>query len=303
MMNFESCEINNIVIYDIGNKYEDGKLRLSESCFLPDDMDVHNLLKSYFLAPFKKDAYYRFAPIEDNLYHNLVYNAVNSIFEDNTNFYEASLNIAQHLFDQSNHPNIKAGELYINIKKLDKACLVFNVESENGYRVSILDKTNSTEAVYWTTDFLGLEQCEDNYFQTSNYLKLCKDFVQEVYNQENDIPKADQIDMLNRSIDYFKKADTFNENLFKEEVVSDPQIIDAFENFKNYYEEKNELALKDQFDVSNSAVKDEKRYFKHVLKLDKNFHVYIHGQKKYIEKGYDSDRDMNYYKLYFREEN
>ena len=123
-------------------------------------------------------------------------------------------------------------------------------------------------------------------------MKLCKDFVQEVYNQENDIPKADQIDMLNRSIDYFKKADTFNENLFKEEVVSDPQIIDAFENFKNYYEEKNELALK-----------DEKKYFKHVLKLDKNFHVYIHGQKKYIEKGYDSDRDMNYYKLYFREEN
>ena len=102
---------------------------------------------------------------------------------------------------------------------------------------------------------------------------------------------------------FFKKADTFNENLFKEEVVSDPQIIDAFENFKNYYEEKNELALKDQFDVSNSAVKDEKKYFKHVLKLDKNFHVYIHGQKKYIEKGYDSDRDMNYYKLYFREEN
>ena len=66
MMNFESCEINNIVIHDIGNKYEDGKLRLSESCFLPDDMDVHNLLKSYFLAPFKKDAYYQFAPIEDN---------------------------------------------------------------------------------------------------------------------------------------------------------------------------------------------------------------------------------------------
>ena len=137
----------------------------------------------------------------------------------------------------------------------------------------------------------------------TNDLDTAEDIVQEVYNQENDIPKADQIDMLNRSIDYFKKADTFNENLFKEEVVSDPQIIDAFENFKNYYEEKNELALKDQFDVSNSAVKDEKRYFKHVLKLDKNFHVYIHGQKKYIEKGYDSDRDMNYYKLYFREEN
>jgi len=49
-------------------------------------------------------------------------------------------------------------------------------------------------------------------------------------------------------------------------------------------------------------VKDEKKYFKHVLKLDKNFHVYIHGEKKYIRKGYDPDRDMNYYVLYFRNE-
>ena len=50
------------------------------------------------------------------------------------------------------------------------------------------------------------------------------------------------------------------------------------------------------------VLKDEKKYFKHVLKLDKNFHVYIHGEKKYIRKGYDPDRDMNYYVLYFRNE-
>lgn len=54
--------------------------------------------------------------------------------------------------------------------------------------------------------------------------------------------------------------------------------------------------------MSNFAVKDEKKYFRHVLKLDKNFHVYIHGQRKYLEKGYDTARDMNYYKLYFRDE-
>ena len=85
MMNFDTCEINNIVIHDIGNKYEDGQIRLSESCFLPDDADVHNLLKSYFLSPFKKDAYYRFAPVEDDLYNNLVYSTVSSVFEDESN--------------------------------------------------------------------------------------------------------------------------------------------------------------------------------------------------------------------------
>jgi len=347
MLNFENCEIHNIVIHDIGNKYEDGKLNLSVSCFQTEDADVHLLLKNYFLNPFKRDAFYRFMPYDDDLFHNPVYRAANAVFENPDHFYEASLTIARHLFEQSNHPNIKAGELYvvyfkncfldegvcdalgifksenkdtflkiilhddsyalksesgINIKKLDKACLIFNIESEKGYRVNILDKTNSTEALYWTTDFLGLEQCEDNYFQTSNYLKLCKDFVKDVYNQENNISKTDQIDLLNRSIDYFKKAEVFDENHFKDQVVMEPQIITAFEEFKDFYEQEKDIALKDSFGVSTSAVKDEKKYFRHVLKLDKNFHVYIHGQKKYIEKGYDTARDMNYYKLYFREE-
>lgn len=65
------------------------------------------------------------------------------------------------------------GESGINIKKLDKACIVFNVNRENGYKVCILDKTNTKEAVYWSTDFLGLQPGDDSYFQTSNYLNLC----------------------------------------------------------------------------------------------------------------------------------
>ena len=348
MMNFDNSKIDHIVIHEIGNKYEDGALRLSASEFSVEDSDIHGILKNYFLSPFKKDAYYRFAPVEEELSNNIVCGAIRAVFEDTSCFYDASVAIAQHLFEQSNHPNIKAGELYvvyfrdclldegacdaigifksenkdtflkvilndesyhveresgINRKKMDTACLVVNVESENGYKISILDRTNSTEALYWTTDFLNLLQLDDDYFQTSNYLKLCKDFVREVYNQENDISKADQIDLLNRSIDYFKNAETFNESLFKEEVVNDPGVISAFDEYKNYYQEQNDVALHDQFDVSGSAVKDGKKYFKHVLKLDKNFHVYIHGQKKYIEKGYDPERDMNYYKLYFREEN
>lgn len=348
MMNFDNCKIDNIVIHEIGNKYEDGTLRLSVSGFSVEDSDIHGMLRSYFLSPFKKEAYYHFAPMEEELANNIVYNAIHAVFNDPSEFYDASVAITQHLFEQSNHPNIKAGELYIvhfqdclldegtcdaigifksenkdtflkiilnndsyhleqesgiNIKKMDKACLVFNVESEYGYKISILDRTNSAEALYWTTSFLNLQQRDDDYFQTSNYLKLCKDFVKDVYNQENEISKADQIDLLNRSIDYFKNAETFNEALFKDEVVNDPEIINAFDEYKSYYQEQNDVALHEQFDVSGSAVKDGKKYFKHVLKLDKNFHVYIHGQKKYIEKGYDPERDMNYYKLYFREEN
>lgn len=348
MINFENSEITNIVIHSIGNKFEGGHLTLSDGCFLPEDEDVLNLLKSYFLSAFKKDAYYHFMPYEEDLMNNPVYASVSAVFEDEAEFYTQSVAIAEQLFEQSNNPNIKSGELYIvhfrncnieegvcdaigifksetkdtflkivlnqntyqlssesgiNIKKLDKACIVFNINRENGYKTCILDKTNTKEAIYWTADFLGLEPGGDSYFQTSNYLNLCKNFIKDIYNQENDVPRADQIDMLNRSINFFKDADVFSENRFKEEVVQEPEVINAFESFKNQYEAENDIALDDQFAVSDFAVKDEKKYFKHVLKLDKNFHVYIHGQKKYIKKGYDADRDMNYYTLYFREEN
>lgn len=348
MINFENCEITNIVIHKIGNKFEGGTLTLSDSCFLPDDTDVLNLLKSYFLSAFKKDAYYQFMPYEEDLMNNPVYASVSVVFDNDTEFYQQSLAIATQLFEQSNNPNIKSGELYIvhfrncnieegvcdaigifksetkdtflkiilnqntyqlasesgiNIKKLDKACIVFNVNRENGYKTCILDKTNTKEAIYWTADFLGVEPGEDSYFQTSNYLNLCKDFVKDIYNKENDVPRADQIDMLNRSINFFKETDVFSEDRFKEEVVKEPEVISAFENFKSQYKEENNMMLNDEFAVSDFAVKDEKKYFKHVLKLDKNFHVYIHGQKKYIKKGYDPERDMNYYVLYFREEN
>ncbi len=347
MINFENCEISDIVIHNVGNKFEGGILTLSDNCFLPDDADVLNLLKSYFLSAFKKDAYYHFLPYEDEYMNNPVYASVTSIFNAETEFYQQSVEIANHLYEQSNNPNIKSGELYIvyfrncnieegvcdaigifksetkdtflkiiqnqntyqlvgesgiNIKKLDEACIVFNVNPENGYKVCILDKTNTKEAVYWTTDFLGLEPSSDSYFQTANYLELCKNFVKDIYNQENDVPRADQIDMLNRSLNFFKNTDVFSEDRFKQEVVQEPEVINAFENFKYQYETDNKVELPDEFNVSDYAVKDEKKYFKHVLKLDKNFHVYIHGEKKYIRKGYDPDKDMNYYMLYFRNE-
>lgn len=347
MIHFENCEISNIVIHHVGNKFEGGSLVLSDACFLPDDADVVNLLKTYFLSAFKKDAYYRFLPYEGELSNNPVYTSLGAVFDDEREFYPQSLEIATHLFEQSNNPNIKPGELYIvhfkncnieegvcdavgifksetkdtflkivmdrntyslvgesgiNIKKMDKACIVFNVNRDSGYKVCVLDKTNMKEAVYWVADFLGVEPGADSYFQTANYLDLCKNFVRDIYNQENDISKADQIDLLNRSIDFFKGADVFSENRFKEEVVQEPEVISAFENFKNQYETDNQIELPGEFAVSGYAVKDEKKYFRHVLKLDKNFHVYIHGERKYIRKGYDPERDLNYYTLYFRNE-
>jgi hypothetical protein len=39
-----------------------------------------------------------------------------------------------------------------------------------------------------------------------------------------------------------------------------------------------------------------------VIKLDKNFHIYVHGGEKMIQKGYDPETGMQYYQIFFNEE-
>jgi hypothetical protein len=57
----------------------------------------------------------------------------------------------------------------------------------------------------------------------------------------------------------------------------------------------------DSFEISTQAVKKQARIFKSVLKLDKNFHIYIHGNRDMIEQGVEKD-GRKYYKIYFENE-
>ena len=58
----------------------------------------------------------------------------------------------------------------------------------------------------------------------------------------------------------------------------------------------------DEFDINSEAVKKMKRVFKSVIKLDKNFHIYVHGNRNNIKKGYDEENNMSFYQLFFKEE-
>ena len=101
---------------------------------------------------------------------------------------------------------------------------------------------------------------------------------------------------------YFKDKDTFDLDEFAGEVIGNPQAIESFKTYKQQYEDEYETPISDSFEISSNAVKKQARVYKSVLKLDKNFHIYIHGDKQLIEKGFDDDKHMNYYKVYFKEE-
>jgi len=192
----------------------------------------------------------------------------------------------------------------VNINKLDKGCLIFNTDRENGYVVAVVDNTNKgAEAHYWIDDFLHVRQRKDEYYNTQNAMSFAKDFVvKELPKEFVDISKADQADLLNKSVQFFKEKDTFDIDEFANEVIAQPEIIDSFNKYKKNYQQEREIEIADNFTISDTAVKKQARVLKSVIKLDKNFHIYVHGNNQYIRKGYDAETGLHYYQLFFKEE-
>jgi hypothetical protein len=75
-----------------------------------------------------------------------------------------------------------------------------------------------------------------------------------------------------------------------------------FGQYVDDYMAKNDLEPAESFAISESAVKKSQRSMKSVIKLDRNFHIYVHGGEGLIKKGYDEETGMEYYQLYFKKE-
>lgn len=190
----------------------------------------------------------------------------------------------------------------INIEKLDKGCLIFNTDRKLGFKVCIIDKSNkSVEAQYWKDSFLQIKPCSDDFHHTKEFMNITKNFVTKQLDEEFEISKADKIDLLNRSVEYFKTHESFDKREFEKEVFQDSGIIKSFRNFDSNYRQEKEIELTDNFDISPQAVKKQAKVFKSVLKLDKNFHIYIHGNPEMIEQGVEKD-GRKYYKIYYERE-
>ena len=349
MVTFFEASLAQLSIHRVGNKLQDEFYVLSDNSLQIEDELLSNLLMQYYLKPFEKvNEVYRFMHSSDmNL--NELFHFSTEIFKEKGRFHEVSQQITKYLYDLTNHPKIKSGELYvayfnnvqlegelldaigifksetketylkvypedsgfnlgyeqdgINIQKLDKGCLIFNTEKEEGFKVLVVDQTNRAgEAVYWKDEFLQLKIRNDSFNQTNNTLSVYKSFVTNKLEDDFEMNKADKIDLLNRSMKYFKEKESFELDEFSNEVLGNPQAIESFKNFKHNFEKEFDTEIANSFDISSPAVKKQARVFKSVLKLDKNFHIYIHGNKELIEKGFDDDKSMNFYKVYFKEE-
>ncbi len=191
----------------------------------------------------------------------------------------------------------------ININKLDKGCLIFKTQSADGYRVCVVDQTNKQQdAQYWVNDFLQISPVANDYRHTHDYLTICKQFATQEMPEHFDVTKGQQIDVMQRSLDYFKEHEQFNLKAFADEVIHYPEMVDQFMQFTDNYAKSKNVELEEEFDINLSAVKRQQKVFKSVLKLDRNFHIYIHGRRDLLERGFDESVGKHFYKVYFDEE-
>lgn len=349
MLNLYPTQIESVSLHRVGNKNKNEPIFLSvEPHTLNDEMA--GLLKEYFFKPFreKEENYYKFSN-EVDVEFNEVYKSVTEIFGNVSKAHSESKKITTFLYEQSNHPHIKSGEVYvvlfsdmvidnkktdaigifkselkhdflqfkekgqnldiliqqgINTNKLDKGCLIFNLDKEEGYKVLSVD-SNRYDAKYWLENFLGLEPLTDENFYTKNYLKFCQNFAKDVVLPAED--KQQEVLFMNRAVNHFAKNDSFEESNFLNEVVENPELIPEFKHYKVEKGPKYSIEDVSNFDIANKAVSDARKKIKNVINLDTNIQIKMdfinpESAEKFVEKGWDEERQMYYYLVYFNKE-
>jgi hypothetical protein len=349
MINLFNTQIETLSIHRVGNKSRNEALFLSENPFRTQD-ELTPLLKEFFLKSFreKEENYYQFAHAVD-LEYNDMFNFATEIFTNPNQLHEVSKKITKHLFEQSNHPHIKNGEVYvayltnlnidnqivdavgvfksevvsdflqfeekgsllemqlqqgISLNKLDKGCLIFNYKKEEGYKILTVD-SNRYDARYWLEHFLSVDAFHDENFITKKYLKFCQDFAKDVIFPAED--KKEEVMFMNRSMNYFAKNDAFEETNFLNEVIDNPDLIPEFKNYKVDRGEKYSIEDVTQFPIANAAVTDARKKIKSVINLDTNIQIKLdfinpESADKFVEKGWDEEKQMYYYLVYFNKE-
>lgn len=348
MKDKNQVRLQKLAIHRVGNKSKEEGVLASKELVPLHDEQLYELLLHYFLAPFKQEEFFRFTHTSDLALNEMfAYSAL--IFAEPHNFMEYSQHILHHLYEQSDHPKVKSGELYmayfenclmedeivdavgvfkseskdsfltvadetddlcvnyhfgINLKAVDKGCMIFNSKADDGFRVKLVD-ANGYDAAFWKDDFLHVDELKDTNYNTKTVMNLCKDFSEEVFARTES--KKAQVEFMSKSVDYFSKSETFDLEEFTSSVIDEPETKERFMNYSQAFAEERDIEGFTDFAINKNTVRNMKRKFRNFIKLDTQIEIKFSGynpeqSEQYVERGFDKERNMHFYKVYFNAE-
>ena len=190
------------------------------------------------------------------------------------------------------------------LNKLDKGCIIFNTEAENGYRILTIDASGK-DSVYWMDDFLQVAEDSDCNLYTRDALNLCNAFANDMLTPQHG--KKDEVLFMINTLDYFSKEHFFEFEEFAEEVINDEEYTKTFKDFLESYETRIGRKVENDFVISKPAFDLFKKKFKPVIKLDTGMELHLKFKNtasgsRFIDRGYDEEIKMSYYKVFYNEE-
>tara|TARA_R110001632_G_scaffold64960_6_gene154228 strand:+ start:10006 stop:11052 length:1047 start_codon:yes stop_codon:yes gene_type:complete len=347
MLKTSNTFIAKATLQRVGNKLSE-ELSHITSAEIPLTEDEESLLKNFFLRSVKSSTDLMKFTHHISLDYNAVFGNTSKYFDNKISFIEYSNSVLNHLYEKSNHPQIKTGELFIihfqelkfqditvdgigifkienkidylkfnqhdndldftinkgvKLQKIDKGCLILNTDKSDGYRVFSIDN-NSYDANYWKKSFLDLEEVMNDSYQTKHHLGLLSTFSNTMV--ENNDTYA-QKEFISQGIQLFNDNEVITKDLLEQELLAPFDVVDSYSQFKTGYNKENNLDLEESFNVSVSTLKKEKRKIKSQINLDTKIQIKLdlsegESVKDNIEKGFDEERKMHYYKVFYNEE-
>ncbi|MCL5129000.1 MULTISPECIES: nucleoid-associated protein [unclassified Algibacter] len=215
---------------------------------------------------------------------------------------ESKVNFFQTYLENNNYDVLVQNG--ISSKKVDKGCLILNQSDGEGNIILTVDN-NSYDAAYWLNHFLNIKYADDANNHTQQYIELCKEFSTEVL--KPNYGAKEQNSFIAKSIDFFKENEIVSVDRFKDELFEEDKHKKEFDTFKKEFEGEQSYIIRNQFDVAEAVVTKEKRKIKTDIKLDTNIQIKLDidapdASEEYLERGYDEEKKMHYYKVFFNEE-
>lgn len=329
-------------VQKVGNKSKEEGITFASKV---DDITLASeFISALIKNVFKFDVFSRFDSIDD-LDMNPSYRFVRQIFENQDNFVKQSNNLARHLYDQSNHPNIINGEFYIiyiedciingetvdallllkteakdsfltisyengeysikpqlglSTKHVDKGCLIFNIEKERGYLMSIVEtSTIRQDGRYWYSNFLYAKDIISDFQHTENIANFCASAVQTISKQKPE--KSLELAKASRMI--AQKLQENGTEINAAELISslgiDDEATSMLLTLQNEYE-NNVGKMPETFICTPNATKRKAITKANILKIGSDFELKVLDSSAIIEQGYDDEKKKNYLKLYYR---
>lgn len=336
MLDLSKCELEKSILHYIANPLEKEKSVISNDLI----NDNGNFQKAFLKLTFNRFEENEICEFfhESELNLNEVYFFSRDILKNNNDFIINSQNIAKHLIEVSRHPNIKGGELlilkfigaryddeeveilsiikvedkeqFLQINNLDKRLTISSIKGINlkqNHKLGLvmffkekddflvfINNRKKDDAVFWKEHFLNVNYKIDNKYKTEHLLTECRHFI----NNSSEFAPEEKVEYLSKSIEFFKEEKYFDTEKYIEKVFNQRSldVCNLKAQIKPF-----------ETNITSEVVKKVEKKFIKTIVLDNEIKIRIsmsdiRDVNGILEKGFDVDKNKNYYKIYYKEE-